>query len=93
MSSEQRTAIYGLMTAVLAAAGTFGLVTADEASAYSVAGLALLGAASQLMSAVKTWKQRGTSAKIALRFDGTNVENAEALTRALRELQGRGGLV
>lgn len=92
MSNEQRTAIYAVMTAVLAAAGTFGLIKADEVEAYSVAGLALLGAASQLLSAVKTWNQRGQSAKLALRFDGTNAENAEAITRALRELQGHGSV-
>jgi hypothetical protein len=89
MSNEQRTALYSFMTAALAAAGAFGLITADEVASYGVAGVALLGAASQLLSAIKTWKQRGESAKVALRFDGTNAENAEAFARALRELQGR----
>jgi hypothetical protein len=89
MSSEQRTAIYGAFAAVLAALGVFGVITAEESTAYGAAGLEILAAASSLMSAVKTWKQRGESAKIALRFDGTNAENAEAFTRALRELQGR----
>lgn len=88
MSNEQRIALYGVMSAVLAALGVFGLITADEATAYGAAGVELLGAASSLLSAVKTWKQRGTEAKVVLRFDGTNVEKAEAVTEALKRLRG-----
>ena len=62
MTNEQRTALYGFMTAALAAAGAFGLITADEVASYGIAGVALLGAASQLLSAVKTWKQRPAKA-------------------------------
>jgi hypothetical protein len=92
MSNEQRTAIYAVMTAVLAAAGTFGLINADEVEAYSVAGLALLGAASQLLSAVKTWKQRGSNANVTIRVDAVNAENAESFAAALRDLNWRGSV-
>jgi len=88
MSNEQRIALYGVVSAVLAALGVFGLVTADEATAYGTASAELLGAASSLLSAVKTWKQRGSEAKVVLKFDGTNVENAEAVTEALKRLRG-----
>jgi len=88
MSNEQRIATYGAFTAVLAALGVFGLITADEATAYGAAGAELLAAASSLMAAVKTWRQRGSEAKVVLKFDGTNVENAEAVTQALKRLRG-----
>lgn len=88
MSNEQRIALYGVMSAVLAALGVFGLITADEATAYGTAGVELLGAASSLLSAVKTWKQRGAEARVVLKFDGTNVEKAEAVTEALKRLRG-----
>jgi hypothetical protein len=89
MSNEQRTAIYGAVVAVLTALGVFGVITADEVKEYSAAGLELLAAASSLMAAVKTWKQRGKSAVVTLKVDGTNAEIAEAFTQALKQLQGR----
>lgn len=88
MSNEQRTSLYGAFAAVLTALGVFGVINAEESTAYGAAGLEILAGASSLMSAVKTWKQRGTAAKITLSFDGTNVENAEALTEALKRLRG-----
>lgn len=88
MSNEQRTAIYGAVSALLGAAGTFGLITADEAEVYALAAAALLGAVTQLVSAVKTWKQRGSEAKMLLRFDGTNAENVAAFTEALNRFRG-----
>lgn len=62
MSSEQRTALYGVFTAVLVAGGAFGLVTADEQVAYGAAGAELLSALAMLLAAVKTWKQRKPAA-------------------------------
>lgn len=88
MSNEQRTATYGAVAAVLAALGAFGVITADEVKEYGTAGFELLAAASSLMSAIKTWKQRGQSAIVTLRVDGTNAEKAEAFTEALRRLRG-----
>jgi hypothetical protein len=58
MSNEQRTAIYAVVTAVLAALGVFGVVNADEQTAYAEAGAQGLAALATLMAAVKTWKQR-----------------------------------
>lgn len=90
MSNEQRTALYSAFAAILTALGVFGLITAEEASAYGAAGAEFLGGLSSLLAAVKTWRQRGQSALVTLKLDGTGVENAEAITRALRQLQGRG---
>jgi protein-S-isoprenylcysteine O-methyltransferase Ste14 len=61
MSNEQRTAIYAVVTAVLAALGVFGVVNADEQTAYAEAGAQVLAALATLMAAVKTWKQRDTN--------------------------------
>jgi hypothetical protein len=61
MSNEQRTAIYAVVTAVLAALGVFGVVNADEQTAYAEAGAQGLAALATLMAAVKTWKQRDTN--------------------------------
>jgi mannose/fructose/N-acetylgalactosamine-specific phosphotransferase system component IIC len=58
MSDETRIAIYGVMTAVLALASGQGWVTAEESAAYATAGAATLGAATTLLAAVKTWRQR-----------------------------------
>jgi TRAP-type mannitol/chloroaromatic compound transport system permease large subunit len=88
MSNEQRTAIYGAFAAILTALGVFGVITAEESTAYGAAGVELLAAASSLMSAVKTWKQRGAAAKVLVHFDGINVENAEAFTEAIKRLRG-----
>lgn len=59
MSNEKRTAVYGVFTAVLTALTVFGVVTAEEASAYTAAGGEALSALVMLMAAVKTWRQRG----------------------------------
>lgn len=88
MSSEQRTALYGAVSGVLAALGVFGVITAEEAKEYGAASLEILAAASSLMSAIKTWRQRGSQAQVLLRFDGTNVENVNAFTEALRQFRG-----
>lgn len=88
MSNEQRTAIYGVFAAALTALGVFGFITAEESAAYGAAGVEVLAAASSLMSAIKTWKQRGSEAKVILRLDGTNAENVEAFTEALKRFRG-----
>lgn len=88
MSNEQRTALYTAFAGVLAALGVFGVINAEEATAYGAAGLEILAAASSLMSAVKTWRQRGSEAKVVLRLDGTNADNVEAFTEALQRLRG-----
>ena len=59
MTDEQRTATYSVFAALLAALGVLGVINADEATAYGVAGTELVAAASSLMAAVKTFKQRG----------------------------------
>jgi hypothetical protein len=89
MSNEQRTAIYGVVAALLAAAGSFGLITAEEAEQYGVSAVAILGALTQVLSAVKTWKQRGSSANVTVRVEAANAENAEAFAAALRNLDFR----
>lgn len=88
MSNEQRTSIYAVFAAILAALGVFGVITAEEAKEYGAAGLELLAAVSSLMSAVKTWRQRGSQALVTLRVDGTNAENVAAFTEALKRLRG-----
>ena len=90
MSSEQRTSLYGAVAAILGALSAFGAITAEEATAYGAAAVEGVGAVALLISAIKTWRQRGQSALVTLKLDGTGVENAEAITRALRQLQGRG---
>jgi hypothetical protein len=92
MSNEQRTAIYAVVAALLTAGGTFGLINADEVEQYGVAAVAILGALSQLMSAVKTWKQRGSNANVTVRVDAVNAENAESFAAALRDLNFRGSI-
>jgi hypothetical protein len=59
MSDEKRVATYAAFAAVLAALGVFGLINADEQTAYAAAGAEILAALSSLMAAVKTWRQRG----------------------------------
>jgi hypothetical protein len=88
MSNEQRTAIYAAFAAVLTALGAFGIINADEQASYAEAGAELLGGLASLMAAVKTWRQRGESALITFRVDGTNAENVEAFTEALKRLRG-----
>lgn len=58
MSDETRIAIYGVMTAVLALLSGQGWVTAEESAAYAAAGAQTLAAATTLLAAYKTWKQR-----------------------------------
>lgn len=91
MSNEQRTAVYGVFTAVLTALTVFGFVTAEESTAYTAAGGEALSALVMLMAAVKTWRQRGESALVTLKVDGTNAERAEAFTEALKRLRGVAG--
>lgn len=62
MSDTTRTAVYGVMTAVLALLSVLGYVTADESSAYAEAGAQTLLALGSLMAAVNTFKQRGGKA-------------------------------
>lgn len=88
MSNEKKTAIYGVFTAVLAALSVFGFINADEQAAYTEAGVEGLAAISSLMAAVNTWRQRGQSALVTLKMDGTNVEKAEAIAEALKRLRG-----
>lgn len=58
MSSERRTALQGVVAALLALAAAFGYITADETQTYGVASVALIGAVSQVVTAVNTWRQR-----------------------------------
>jgi hypothetical protein len=88
MSNEQRTAIYAAFATVLTALGVFGVINADEQAAYAEAGAEILGGLASLMAAVKTWRQRGSEAKVVLRLDGTNAENVQAFTEALKRLRG-----
>lgn len=83
MTSELRTAIYGLMAAVLTLLSVVGYVNAETAAAYLAAGAETLTAVGALMAAVKTWRQRGAKAVLT-------VENAAILAEALREIQRRG---
>jgi hypothetical protein len=83
MSSELRTALYGLMAAILGVLSAVGWVNAQDAAEYSAAGLEALTAAGAIMAMVKTWKQRGAKAVIT-------IENAERLVDALQEIQRRG---
>ena len=59
MSSEQRTSLYGAVAALLGALSAFGAITAEEATAYSAAAVEGVGAVALLISAIKTWRQRG----------------------------------
>lgn len=59
MSDNTRTAVYGVMTAVLTLLSVLGYVNAEEQAAYAAAGAQTLAAAASLMAAVKTYKQRG----------------------------------
>jgi len=59
MSIEKRAATYGVFTAVLALLAVFGVINADEQSAYATAGGEALSALVMLMAAVKTTRQRG----------------------------------
>lgn len=88
MSNEKRTAIYGVFASVLLALGVFGVITAEEQAAYGEAGVELLSGASLLMSAIKTWKQRGQEALVTLRLDGTNADKARSFVEALEKLRG-----
>lgn len=92
MSNEKKTAIYGVFAAVLTALGVFGFITAEEQAAYGAAGVEILAGLSSLMSAVNTWRQRGQSALVTLKMDGTNVEKAEAIAEALKQLRGTNSL-
>ena len=58
MSSERRTALQGVVAAILAAAAAFGFITAEETQTYDVAAGASIGAVSSIVTAVNTWKQR-----------------------------------
>ncbi|MFC4333850.1 hypothetical protein [Salininema proteolyticum] len=58
MTDTQRTAVYAVATAVLAALGTFGYINADEQAAYAEATAQSLTALATLMAAVKTLRQR-----------------------------------
>lgn len=62
MSDTTRTAVYGVMTAVLTLLSVLGYVNATEQAAYAEAGAQTLAAAASLMAAVKTFKQRGQKA-------------------------------
>lgn len=88
MSNEKKTAVYAVFTAVLAAMSVFGFISADEQAAYGAAGAEGLAAISSLMAAVNTWRQRGESALVTLKLDGTNAEKAEAFVEALKKLRG-----
>ena len=88
MSNEKKTAVYAVFTAVLAALSVFGFINADEQAAYTEAGAEGLAAISSLMATVNTWRQRGESALVTLKLDGTNAEKAEAFTEALKQLRG-----
>jgi hypothetical protein len=83
MSTELRTAIYGLMAAVLALLSVVGWINAETATEVLAAGAETLTAAGAIMAMVKTWRQRGAKAVLT-------VENAAALAEALRDMQRRG---
>lgn len=58
MTNEQRTAVQGAIAALLGVGAAFGFMTAEETQTYAVAAGNLVGAASLVVTAVKTWKQR-----------------------------------
>jgi uncharacterized membrane protein HdeD (DUF308 family) len=62
MTNEQRTAVQGAVAALLAVAAAFGFITADETQTYGVSAVAVIGAVSSVVTAVKTWQQRETKA-------------------------------
>lgn len=60
MTDTTRTAVYSVVTAVLALISGQGWVTAEESAAYAEAAAQTLAAAAMLLAAVKTFKQRDT---------------------------------
>lgn len=65
MSDTTRSAVYGVVAAVLSLLTTVGLTSEAEAASYGAAGSAVLAALALVMASVKTAKQASVKKSVA----------------------------